>query len=168
MTEYIDVDVRPILRAGGEPFSVIMAALDRLEPGQGLRLFATFKPIPLFAVMADRGFAYSERPLDGGEWEVLFIPAEAPAKQPQVVPPSGFEKWPEPAVKMDNRDLDPPEPMVRILSAAEKLAPGETLSALVRREPVFLFPQLEKRGFRWLGGFTPDGTAYELTVRAPS
>jgi hypothetical protein len=26
MTEYIDVDVRPILRAGGEPFSVIMAA----------------------------------------------------------------------------------------------------------------------------------------------
>jgi len=30
MTEYIDVDVRPILRAGGEPFSVIMAALERL------------------------------------------------------------------------------------------------------------------------------------------
>jgi hypothetical protein len=58
--------------------------------------------------------------------------------------------------------------MVRILAAAEKLAPGETLSALLRREPVFLFPQLEKRGFRWLGGFTPDGTTYELTVRAPA
>jgi hypothetical protein len=28
MTEYIDVDVRPILRAGGEPFSVIMSALE--------------------------------------------------------------------------------------------------------------------------------------------
>ena len=24
----------------------------------------------------------------------------------------------------------------------------------------------EKRGFRWLGGFTSDGSTYELTVRA--
>ena len=167
MTEYIDVDVRPILRAGGEPFSVIMSALERLEPGQGLRLYATFKPFPLFAVMADRGFAHSAQALDAGEWEVLFTPAAT--KQAEL--PSGtpvFDDWPEPAVKLDNRDLDPPEPMVRILAAAEKLGPGETLSALLRREPVFLFPQLEKRGYRWLGGFSPDGATYELTVRAPS
>jgi len=167
MSEYIDVDVRPILRAGGEPFSVIMAALERLEPGQGLRLYATFKPVPLFAVMADKGFAYYAQALDAGEWEVLFTPTatQKPAS------PSGtpaFDDWPEPAVKLDNRDLDPPEPMVRILAAAEKLGPGETLSALLRREPVFLFPQLERRGFNWLGGFTPDGSTYELTVRAPS
>jgi len=75
---------------------------------------------------------------------------------------------PEPILQLDNRDLDPPEPMVRILAAADQLGPGETLSALLRREPVFLFPQLEKRGFHWLGGFTPDGATYELTVRAPS
>jgi len=167
MTEYIDVDVRPILRAGGEPFSVIMSALERLEPGQGLRLYATFKPIPLFGVMADKGFAHSETALGGGEWEVLFTPAAAQQAATPTSTPS-FDSWPEPAVKLDNRDLDPPEPMVRILAAAEKLAPGETLSALLRREPVFLFPQLEKRGFRWLGGFTPDGSTYELTVRAAS
>ncbi len=170
MTAYLDVDVRPILRAGGEPFSVIMAALERLEPGQGLRLYATFKPIPLFAVMANKGFAHSAQPLEGGEWVVLFTPAE-PAKEDSGPAPSAdwnAGPWPEPLVKLDNRDLDPPEPMVRILAAADQLAPGETLSALLRREPVFLFPQLEKRGFRWLGGFTPDGTTYELTVRAPS
>ena len=166
MTDYIDVDVRPILRSGGEPFSVIMAALDQLAPGQGLRLYATFKPVPLFAVMADKGFAHSERELDGGEWEVLFEPVTAPAASPPQA--HSFDEWPEPKTKLDNRDLDRPEPMVRILAAAEKLAPGETLSALLRREPVFLFPQLEKRGFRWLGGFTPDGTTYELTVRAPA
>src|SRR6476659_1006742 len=166
MTDHIDVDVRPILRSGGEPFSVIMAALGRLAPGQGLRLYATFKPVPLFAVMADKGFAHSERELDGGEWEVLFEPVTASAASPPQA--HSFDEWPEPKTKLDNRDLDPPEPMVRILAAAEKLAPGETLSALLRREPVFLFPQLEKRGFRWLGGFTPDGTTYELTVRAPA
>lgn len=168
MTDYIDVDVRPILRAGGEPFSVIMAALERLEPGQGIRLTATFKPIPLFAVMADKGFSHSEQALDGGEWEVTFTPTET---KPAAAPVSGkaaFDAWPEPSVTLDNRDLEPPEPMVRILGAAEKLAPGATLSALLRREPVFLFPQLEKRGYRWLGGFTPDGATYELTVRAPS
>lgn len=167
MIGYIDVDVRPILRAGGEPFSVIMAALERLEPGQGLRLYATFKPFPLFAVMADKGFAHSANEIDGGEWEVLFTPADAAAALPsRSAGPA--DSWPEPAVRLDNRDLDPPEPMVRILSAAEQLGPGQTLSALLRREPVFLFPHLEKRGYRWLGGFTPDGSTYELTVRAPS
>jgi uncharacterized protein (DUF2249 family) len=167
MTEYIDVDVRPILRAGGEPFAVIMSALERLAPGQGLRLYAPFKPVPLFGVMAEKGFAHSERALDAGEWEVLFTPAAAPqAASPSVA--SAFDDWPAPAVRLDNRDLDPPEPMVRILAAAGQLGPGETLSALLRREPVFLFPQLEKRGYRWLGGFSPDGAAYELTVRAPS
>ena len=167
MTRYIDVDVRPILRAGGEPFSTIMAALDRLQGDEGLRLYATFKPTPLFGVMADKGFTHSERELDGGEWEVLFTPGgTAPAKSP---PPSQVsDAWPEPVIRLDNRDLDPPEPMVRILGAAETLRPGETLSALLRREPLFLFPHLEKRGYRWLGGFTPDGSTYELTVRAPA
>jgi hypothetical protein len=117
--------------------------------------------------MADKGFSHSAQALDAGEWEVLFTPGATK----QTASPSGtsvFGDWPEPAVKLDNRDLDPPEPMVRILAAAEKLGPGETLSALLRREPVFLFPQLEKRGYRWLGGFLPDGATYELTVRAPS
>jgi uncharacterized protein (DUF2249 family) len=168
MTDFIDVDVRPVLRAGGEPFSVIMAALESLAPGQGIRLYATFRPIPLFAVMADKGFTHSERALDGGEWEVLFRPDGSRSEAKPVSEGRGFDAWPAPAISLDNRDLEPPEPMVRILAAAEKLGPGETLSALLRREPVFLFPQLEKRGFRWLGGFTPDGATYELTVRAPS
>jgi len=98
MTEYIDVDVRPILRAGGEPFSVIMAALERLEPGQGVRLYATFKPIPLFAVMADRGFAHSAQALDAGEWEVLFTPATTQ----RTAPPAGAQAPPrEPARSED-------------------------------------------------------------------
>lgn len=168
MTDYIDVDVRPILRAGGEPFSIIMAALEKLEPGQGLRLFAPFKPIPLFGVMADKGFAHTATELDAGEWEVLFTSvASAP---PAAVAPGAFisGEWPDPVVTLDNRDLAPPEPMVRILAACENLNPGETLSALLRREPVFLFRELEKRGHHWRGGFTPDGSTYELTVRVSS
>ena len=73
--------------------------------------------------------------------------------------------WPAPVIHMDNRELDPPEPMVRILAAAEQLAPGQTLSALLSREPVFLFRELAKRGHEWRGGFTPEGNNYQLTVR---
>lgn len=167
MTEYLDVDVRPILRAGGEPFAMIMAAVASVQPGQGIRLYAPFKPVPLFDVMASKGFAHSEMEIGGGEWQVLFTPADAP---PPVLAPTVLanDKWPESKVRLDARELDPPEPMVRILAAAERLGPGETLTAFLGREPVFLFPQLEKRGYNWLGGFLPDGMTYELTVRAAS
>src|SRR5205814_4226079 len=83
-TEFVDVDVRPILRAGGEPFSAIMQAVEGLEPGQGVRLFATFKPIPLFGVMGSRGFSHEAIELDDGEWEVLFRPAGTGLTPPPV------------------------------------------------------------------------------------
>ena len=52
------LDVRPVLKAGGEPFADIMAAVAQLQPGQTLRLLATFKPVPLFTVMGGSGFAH--------------------------------------------------------------------------------------------------------------
>jgi uncharacterized protein (DUF2249 family) len=69
------LDVRDILKAGGEPFSRIMQAVEALAPGQALRLLATFKPIPLFGVLAQRGFEHTEREIGGGDWEVIFTPA---------------------------------------------------------------------------------------------
>ncbi|WP_407178592.1 DUF2249 domain-containing protein [Bradyrhizobium sp. STM 3562] len=165
MTEFVDLDVRPLLRAGEEPFSTIMATLDRLEQGQGLRLYAPFKPFPLFGVMESKGFAHEEAELEGGEWEVLFTPATVASQAVELSDIAPADDWPEPILQLDNRELDPPEPMVRILAAAETLAPGQTLFALLRREPVFLFRELSKRGHRWRGGFVPGGDTYELTVR---
>lgn len=162
--EFVDVDVRPILRAGGEPFGAIMQALDSLHPGQGMRLFATFKPIPLFGVMASRGFSHEAIELDGGEWEVLFRPADAGSSSP-ASSPAGDAGWPEPAINLDSRDLDPPEPMVRILEATERLTTGEVLSALLLREPRFLLPELARRGHEWRGGFDPERTTYRILVR---
>ncbi|MDE2377205.1 DUF2249 domain-containing protein [Bradyrhizobium sp.] len=166
MTEFIDVDVRPILRAGGEPFSIIMATLQRLAPGQGLRLYAPFKPVPLFDVMAGKGFGHEETELGGGEWEVRFSPVgqAVPANEPPANAASA-DDWPAATVQLDVRELDPPEPMVRILAAIEQLVPGQTLSARLGREPVFLFRELTKRGHQWRGGFAADGSTYELTIR---
>ncbi len=69
------LDVREILKAGGEPFSHITQAVGALAPGQSLRLLAPFKPVPLFGVMAPRGFGHTEREIGGGDWEVLFTPS---------------------------------------------------------------------------------------------
>lgn len=72
----LELDVRPILRHGGEPFGAIMGAVGRLAKGQRLKLYATFKPEPLFHVMASQGFANEAISLVDGEWMVVFTPIE--------------------------------------------------------------------------------------------
>ena len=164
---FVDVDVRPILRAGGEPFEQIMKAVSVLRPGEGLRLFATFKPTPLLHVLGSKGFTHEAKELPGGEWEVLFSPSDALPTNAAVIGNGALDEsvWPAPARHMDNRELDPPEPMARILAATEAMAPGEVLSALLCREPIFLLPELAKRGHSWRGGFEADGTTYKVLVR---
>lgn len=58
---FVDLDVRPILKSGGEPFQKIMETVALLAPGQGLRLLAPFKPVPLFGVLGSKGFSHEER-----------------------------------------------------------------------------------------------------------
>ena len=48
---------------------------------------------------------------------------------------------------LDVSMLQPPEPMEQALAAIETLAAGEYLCLLHRREPLLLYPVLEKRGF---------------------
>jgi uncharacterized protein (DUF2249 family) len=167
-----ELDVRPILRAGGEPFSAIMEAVNRLVAGQSIRLLATFEPVPLYAVLAKKGFDHAAREIGEGDWEVMFTPAATAAARPRQSQPdqptavnASTPGWPEPSRHLDNRDLDPPEPMVRTLAAVEELRPGEVLCALLCREPVFLLPELGKRGHEWHGEFEADGTTYKLLVR---
>lgn len=164
---FVDLDVRPILRAGGEPFGKIIETVAALGPATGLRLLATFEPTPLFHVLGSKGFSHEARQLEGGDWEVIFRPgADAGATAATALTsPDDDSEWPLPVRHMDNRDLDPPEPMVRILAATEVMREGEVLSALLCREPIFLLPELAKRGHRWRGGFEADGKTFKILVR---
>ncbi|KXF76096.1 universal stress protein [Paramesorhizobium deserti] len=160
-----ELDVRPILKEGGEPFGAIMAAVAALAPGQGLRLLAPFKPVPLFQVLAARGFEPSAREIGGGDWEVIFTPTGAETPKAVMISTADGPGWPEPSVELDNRDLNPPEPMVRTLEAVEALVPGQTLAALLPREPLFLFEELQNRGHKWRGDLEADGS-YRIVIRA--
>lgn len=59
---------------------------------------------------------------------------------------------------LDNRGLEPPEPMMRVLAAVEQLGPEEELEVLNDRRPMFLYPLLEDRGLEHETTENPDGS----------
>lgn len=61
---------------------------------------------------------------------------------------------------IDARDLEPPEPFVRVMEALELLDLGHcsALRLLINREPFPLYRVLEQNGYRWEGGQQADGS----------
>jgi hypothetical protein len=157
------VDVREDLRTGREPFSRIMAAAAQLGKDGVLCLRATFEPVPLFAVMAKRGYAHLAEELGEENWRVWFYPdgtaGEAEADDAEEhggkTAESGSgsaEKTPDikastNEVVLDVRGLEPPEPMQRTLEALPGLADGAVLIHVNVRIPHFLLPILRERGY---------------------
>lgn len=163
---YKELDVRPILRNGGEPFPAIMEAVGSLAPGEGLRLLATFRPDPLFGVMARRGFSGMANELGGGDWEVLFSPKDSEAAGLRVsIGAEEAAAWPDPLWQLDLTEVEAPVPMEKVLSRVDLMEPGEVLFAVFAREPVFLMPELEKRGHQWVGNYDDSGSVYRMLIR---
>ncbi len=49
---------------------------------------------------------------------------------------------------LDNRGLEPPQPMMRTLAALETVGENETLTIINDRRPMFLYEQLEELGYQ--------------------
>lgn len=163
----LTLDVREELQRGGEPLAKILQAVGQLKTGQALRLLATFEPLPLYAVLGHKGFSHEARKVGPGDWEVLFSPGAAPETQSpppdsNAHPAADSGTWPMPSAHLDNRGLEPPQPMVRILETLERIEPGAVLEAINEREPVFLYPELERRGARIRTERRTDGSVRVL------
>src|SRR5262249_15272225 len=131
------LDVRDAIRRGEEPFATIMSAVADLSPDQALVLRAPFEPVPLYRVLGRRGFAHWTERHAADDWSVWFY-RDLPTVQ-------GARSDGE--TRLDVRGLGPPQPMVTVLESLETLAPGETLTVVHDRRPMFLYPQLDERGF---------------------
>ena len=59
---------------------------------------------------------------------------------------------------LDNRGLEPPQPMMRTLAAIEDLVPGEKLTIINDRRPMFLYEQLEEQGLKHRTAPQEDGS----------
>ena len=70
----LELDVRPLFAAGRPPLTAILNAVNRLQPGQALRLIAPIQPMPLYQMLGERGYEASPVERPDGAWEILFSP----------------------------------------------------------------------------------------------
>lgn len=168
----VELDVRAILRDGGEPFPLIMQTVAGLQSGQSLRLIANFRPVPLFQVMQKKGFSYAAREISNGDWEVIFSPegTEEAIEKTQPVSRSTAtvvpEIWPDPMHYLDYSLPDQDVVTDEVLRLLSKVEEGAVIFALFSAEPLFLLPILEKAGHQWVGNFDESGETYRMMIRS--
>lgn len=139
----VHLDVREDVRRGQEPFARIMAAVKALGPDHVLVLRAPFEPIPLYNVLGKRGFTHWTERHAPDDWSVWFYRDAAARAEPTPPPASRAGR----RIVLDVRGLEPPQPMVRVLEEMDRLGPGVVLEVHHDRRPMFLYPQLDERGF---------------------
>jgi hypothetical protein len=72
VTKFKRIDIRTLLKRGGDVFSKIVAKAEALETNEGLIVVSPFLPSPLLELLNGRGFASKlERGTDGA-WIVYF------------------------------------------------------------------------------------------------
>lgn len=72
----------------------------------------------------------------------------------------GIRVWRTPeAMHVDVCGLDPPQPMLTILRLLDQAGADEVIVAHLDREPIFLYPELDDRGWRYALASTPDEEA---------
>ncbi|EKN63355.1 putative redox protein, regulator of disulfide bond formation [Schinkia azotoformans MEV2011] len=67
-------------------------------------------------------------------------------------------------MKLDNRGLEPPQPMMRTLAALDELPEGEELIINNDRRPMFLYEELDGRGYKHETIELEDGS-FQITIR---
>lgn len=67
-------------------------------------------------------------------------------------------------IHIDARDLEPPEPLERVLQTLALLRPGQSIRLLLPREPFPLYPILAARGYGHVTNMDVDGS-YVILIR---
>jgi hypothetical protein len=66
------LDLRPIIAAGDEPFTKIMAAVAAVGAGETLLLVTPFLPSPLIERLQSEGFSARPERCSDGSWQTSF------------------------------------------------------------------------------------------------
>jgi len=101
-------------------------------------------------VLGRRGLAHWAESRAADDWSAWFYrDAGAPGASASAGAAAGAAAAPAAprTVTLDVRGLEPPLPMVRVLERLDVLGAGEQLEVIHSRRPLFLYPQLDERGF---------------------
>ena len=74
---------------------------------------------------------------------------------------------PSEEILIDARQLEPPEPMEKVMQALALLRPDQSIRLLLHREPFPLYPILEERGYGHQTRMEADGS-YIILIRPAS
>lgn len=150
----IELDVRPILSAGGDPLGTILNAIQTLEKDNALKIINSFEPQPLISLLEKKGFSHWTDRLGDHLVHTWFYrkdkgPAEITAAQ--NLDPAAWQatldRFAGKRQNLDVRELPMPLPMTTILESLDRLPPGNALFVEHKRIPVFLLPELAEQGF---------------------
>jgi uncharacterized protein (DUF2249 family) len=151
----VELDVRPLLSAGGDPLNEIMKAVHSLPDDGALKIINTFTPAPLITLLEKKGFsAWTDRLGDHLVHTWFYRSATATQSRTAATPSLDPDAWKSLVDRfagklqsIDVRGLPMPLPMMTILESLDRLLPGNALLVEHQRIPVFLLPELADRRF---------------------
>lgn len=161
----VELDVRPHLRKKLEPFQIIMDTVKTLTKEDTFVLHATFKPTPLLGLMRTKGYVNKVEQIEPEHWTVTFVHKSQKHKlteTPELI--SSIDELEEQqqdpkTYELDNRGLEPPQPMIRTLSKLGQASVGDKVIIHNDRVPMFLIEELNNLGYEYSVTEQPDGTA---------
>ena len=144
--QIVELDVREMLQTKQDPFERIMVTVQQLTENDVLELHATFRPEPLLKVLGKQGFRHA-----------------IVEKTPDHVIVQFYKSTEElPLFHLDNRGLEPPQPMVRTLELLdqEETCQNGTMGVEIwnERVPALLLPELSERSFQFQVTDEEEGT----------
>ncbi len=150
-SKVVPFDVRPIISGGKDPLKFILAKVNGLKIGEVLLLINSFEPIPLYTVLGKKGYAHKTEKKDD-VFNIYFykdsslkaIDEEIKSHNNDDINIADFEN----IIEIDVRELEPPEPMIKVLETLSKIDDKTALLMHHHREPLMLYPKLEERGYR--------------------
>ncbi len=171
--QIIDLDVRPVLASGTDPFKIILEKTKEIEGGQALKIINTFKPAPLITLLERQGFVAYTEVIDANWVETYFYKPEKLTGIEPVQPQDAASGWDEKLqqfsdklIKIDVRNLEMPQPMHIIIEALDKLPANHALFIYHHRLPLFLLPELAAMKFEFRSKEVSPDEVWLLLFRA--
>lgn len=153
----VELDVRDDISEGRDPFNKIMTTLNQMSKKSVLKLINSFEPTPLINLLSKKGYVsyvlHTESSLVHTFIKLQTKTAESSIPEKPILPSNHEEiqdliqSFGSKIVDIDVRELEMPMPMVTILNELEVLPHDTLLNVLHRKIPMYLFPELETRGY---------------------
>ncbi|MBK7665978.1 MAG: DUF2249 domain-containing protein [Sphingobacteriaceae bacterium] len=153
----VELDVREMLKAGKDPFNVIMESLSTLSENSILKIVNTFEPTPLISILSKKGYihntiiiekqlvhTYFKKEITTKNSDNTILNDSKSEEITQVLKSFGTN-----TKEIDVRHLEMPLPMATILNELHTLPEDYMLFVHHKKVPKFLFPELAERGYQW-------------------